>query len=471
MTPVQTQSEESMNIRALFVAIAIVFVAAASPAAACQLEISLDCSGGRCVADTRNVGASCGGEIYTFLFSETQTVRFSDASTSGFQSEVCFTTDDFEGEEGFFPFALCYGQGTISAGATLTMTAGVSGAVADAGIQALTAVLDPETGDTIAIATTFDEIIVPTCTPELGAPGIVPAGIEYQVGWTEVSQPGAMYELLEATDESFTQNVVTRTTSARSASFTHAGSQTTNYFYKVRAVTCNNQPGPFSAVARTTVIAALPPTSAEFEIVAPLGTTAPLRQQVFIPNPGGVISYAVAVDQPWLTVEPPSGTISGNGATVTITAQPRELLVGATTATLSVNYTPAGKSATSPSTVTIPVSVTLVTPVTAGGKSAPPANALLIPAVARVSGGAEFQSDVRLTNRNSNSLDYELLFTPSDTNGLEQGRKTTIRLTPGQTVALDNIVKNFFGYAAPDDSIGGALEIRPIKSSGALSFA
>ena len=459
-----------MNIRGLFVAIAIVLVTAVSPAVACQLEINLDCSGGRCVAVTRNLGASCSGEIYTFLFSESQTVRFSGASTSGFQGE-CFSSDDFPGQEDFFPYAICFGAGGIGAGATLTMTAGVSSAGADAGIQALTAVLDPETQETIAIATTFDEVVVPTCTPELGAPGVVPAGVEYQVSWSEVSQPGAMYELLEATDANFTQNVVTRTTSARSASFTHSGSQTTNYFYKVRAVNCNNQPGAFSAVARTTVIAALPPTSAEFEIVAPLGTTVPLRQQVFIPNPGGVISYAVTVDQPWLTVEPSSGSISANGATVTITAQPRELPVGATTATLSVNYTPAGKTAISPVTTTIPVSVTLVTPVSAGGKSAPPANALIIPAVARVSGGAEFQSDVRLTNRNSGPLDYELLFTPSNTNGLQQGRKTTIRLTPGQTVALDNIVKNFFGFAAPGDSIGGALEIRPLKSSGTLSFA
>jgi hypothetical protein len=239
----------------------------------------------------------------------------------------------------------------------------------------------------------------------------------------------------------------------------------------VRAVSCSNQPGVFSAVARTTVAAALPPTSAEFEIVAPLGTTAPLTQQVFIPNPGGVSSFAVTVDQPWLTVAPSSGPISGTGVTVTVTAQPRELPVGATTATLSVTYTPAGKSAVSPATTTIPVSVTLVTPVSTGGKSSPPANALLIPAVARVSGGAEFQSDVRLTNRNSGPLDYELLFTPSNTNGLQQGRKTTIRVTQGQTVALDNIVKNFFGYAAPGDSIGGALEIRPLKSSGKLSFA
>lgn len=459
-----------MNIRGIFVAIAIVLVTAVSPAVACQLEINLDCSGGRCVAVTRNNGASCSGEIYTFLFSETQTVRFSGASTSGFQGE-CFSSDDFPGEEDFFPYAICFGAGGIGAGATITMTAGVSSAGADAGIQALTAVLDPETQETIAIATTFDEVVVPTCTPELGAPGVVPAGIDYQVSWTEVSQPGAMYELVEATDANFTQNVVTRTTSARSASFTHTASQTTNYFYKVRAVNCNNQPGAFSAVARTTVLAALPPTSAEFEIVAPLGTTVPLRQQVFIPNPGGVISYAVTVDQPWLTVEPSSGSISGNGATVTITAQPRELPVGATTATLNVTYTPAGKSAISPVTTTIPVSVTLVTPVSAGGKSAPPANALIIPAVARVSGGAEFQSDVRLTNRNSGPLDYELLFTPSNTNGLQQGRKTTIRLTPGQTVALDNIVKNFFGFASPGDSIGGALEIRPLKSSGTLSFA
>jgi hypothetical protein len=88
-----------MNIRGLFVAIAIVLVAAALPASACELELSLDCSGGRCVAETRNVAGSCGGFIYTALFSEAETVRFSNASTSGFQAE-CFSSDDFtEGEK------------------------------------------------------------------------------------------------------------------------------------------------------------------------------------------------------------------------------------------------------------------------------------------------------------------------------------------------------------------------------------
>lgn len=461
-----------MRMRCLFVAVAIV-VSAALPTAACELEVGLDCSGGICRAETRNTGPSCGGFVYTGIFAESETapVRFSNATTNGFLSD-CFSSEDFEGEEDFFfPFAFCFGERTLPAGVSFTLTAGVSGAVESTPLHAFTFVVDPETGEIIAMATTFDEVVVPTCTPELGAPGLVPAGIEYQVSWTEVSQAGAMYELLEATDPEFTQNVVTRTTSALTASFTHPVSQTTNYYYKVRAMSCNNQPGSFSAVARTTVAAALPPTSARFDLVAPLGTAAPIRQTVFIPNPGGVISYAITVDQPWLTVTPSSGSISGNGATVTVTVQPGSLPVGATTATLSVAYTPAGKSAVSPATTSIPVSVSLVTPVSAGGKSAPPANALVIPAVARVSGGAEFQSDVRLTNRNSGPVDYELLFTPSNANGLEQGRRTTFRLTSGQTVALDNIVKNFFGFASPGDTIGGALEIRPLKTSGTLTFA
>ncbi|MFN2443917.1 MAG: hypothetical protein ABR517_14680 [Thermoanaerobaculia bacterium] len=461
-----------MRIRSLFVAIAIAVVAAAFPAAACELEINLDCSGGSCRAETRNTGPSCGGLVYTGIFaeSETSSVRFSNATTNGFLPQ-CFSSDDFQGGEDYFPFAFCFGERTLPAGVTFAMTAGVSGAAFDTALQGFTMVVNPATDDIIAMATTFDEILVPTCTPTLAAPGQVPSGIAYPVGWTEVSQPGAIYEVLEATDPGFTQNVVTRTTSSRTASFNHAVSATTNYYYKVRAVTCGNEAGTFSEIGRTTVVAALPPTSSEFEIVAPLGTNVPLRQQVFIPNPGGVISYSLSVDQPWLTVEPASGTISGNGATVTMTAQPGSLPVGATTATLSVTYTPAGKTAVSASTTSIPVSVTLVTPVASGGKSAPPANALVIPAVARVSGGAEFQSDVRLTNRNSAPVDYELLFTPSNANGLEQGKRTTLRLLSGQTVALDNIVKNFFGFAAPGDTVGGALEIRPLKTSGTLTFA
>ena len=325
-------------------------------------------------------------------------------------------------------------------------------------------------GGTAQATTTIHVSPAAGCIPQISAPGSVQSGIRYLVTWTEVDQPGATYEIQESTTPDFSTNVTTRIVAGLSTDFQHVVTEPTAYYYRVRAVSCQGSPGTFSGIARTIVVPPAPPESTKFELVAPLGTTSLLTQQIFIASPGGTTTFTITVDQPWITVSPSSGTIGPSGVTVTVTANPGDLPVGSTTASLTIVFG-AGKTALNGGSKSIPVSVTLVTPVTPGGKDAPAENSIIIPAVAHVAGGAFFQSDVRLANRTNSSLDYTLFFTPTLSDGTRDGRRTTIRLSPGQTAALNDIVKHFFGYAAPGDFASGSMEIRPLGTLVRQTFA
>ncbi|HVR42258.1 MAG TPA: DUF5719 family protein [Thermoanaerobaculia bacterium] len=440
----------------------------------CTLEISMNCPArlqgtGTCTSTTRNVGMeSCAGLIYSGFFGpQGSTVRF---STSGAPGE-CFTSADFPQSGLDFPFAFCIdSSGAIAPGQTRSMTVGVAGGSGPTGIEAFTAVFDEITFETIAFASTFDTVEVATCVPRLSSPGAVRSGVPYQVFWTEVSEQGATYELQESVTPDFSIGVTTRTTSALSAEFTHTVAATTPYFYRVRAVSCNGTPGEYSRPAVAIVTAEQDPRSSRFDVVLPVGSRTPVLQPIFIANPGEATSFTASFDQPWGTLSQEGGTLPPEGLPVTLTVDPADLPVGSTTGTLTLELLGASKTAMNGGTTSVPVSVTLVTPVSSGGKTTPPANAMVIPVVAHVAGQAFFQSDVRLSNNTGATVDYEMFFTPSNSNGLEEGRKTTIRLTPGQTVALNDIVKNFFGFAEEQSSVGGAVEIRPLRTSSTLSM-
>ncbi len=103
-----------------------------------------------------------------------------------------------------------------------------------------------------------------------------------------------------------------------------------------------------------------------------------------------------------------SGTIPVEGLTLAFTADPSALPLGTNQGEITVELLGGGTGKDgergaqdgTPS-VTVPVSLTLVTPVTKGGKSAPPPEALIIPAVIHAPGalGANFSgSDVRVFN-------------------------------------------------------------------------
>jgi len=94
---------------------------------------------------------------------------------------------------------------------------------------------------------------------------------------------------------------------------------------------------------------------------------------------------------------------------------------------------------------------------------------MVIPAVAHVDGvGALFQSDVRITNTASQVIRYALNFTATGVDGTQDGKTTELEIKPGQTTALDDIVKRWYGQGSLGDGSNGTLEIRPLDFAGKI---
>src|SRR5262249_16548833 len=164
---------------------------------------------------------------------------------------------------------------------------------------------------------------------------------------------------------------------------------------------------------------------------------------------------------PSLPVPPSPGTVPASGTvSLTVTATPGSLPPGANTGTVSVTSGGA--------TTNVPVSISLVTPVGQSGKTFPPGNALIIPIVTHVAGfTGPFQSDVRLANASSGQVKYQVTSTPTQTDGTTSSKSTVVPVDAGTTVALNDIVRDFFG----NDAGAGALEIRPLNNSTTLNYA
>jgi hypothetical protein len=290
----------------------------------------------------------------------------------------------------------------------------------------------------------------------------------YHVRWTPLPNVN-LFELQESTTFDFS-NAVTQTIGSLSATFTHtATNQPVQYLYRVRGVSsCSDERGPYSDVIGTFVV---PPTrtATQTQGTAEIGTLTNVIQTLLIPGSSTPVSFSARVDRPWLTVSPSSGTVGPDGVTLTITADPAALLLGTNTGTVSITYTGSGKwvgvNGVSPPS-SVPISVSLATPVAAGGKNAPPPDSLIIPAVAHATGVNEslFETDVRVTNTSAQTMSYQLNFTPSATDGTQTGNSTTIQIEPGATTALDDILTSFFGKSG-NVSTTGMLEIRPLTTS------
>jgi hypothetical protein len=100
---------------------------------------------------------------------------------------------------------------------------------------------------------------------------------------------------------------------------------------------------------------------------------------------------------------------------------------------------------------------------------------LIIPIVTHVNAAAgPFLSDVRLTNGTSFPVNYQITMTPTATDGTTSSKVTVVPVGTQETVALNDIVNNFFGFGAtgaPSDVGFGSLEIRPLDSGSLLTFA
>lgn len=308
---------------------------------------------------------------------------------------------------------------------------------------------------------------VPCGTPEQPLAQVVGQALSntrYRVRWNAVPN-AAFYEIQESTTLDFA-NATTFTTDEPFFQFNHeVTGAPVQYLYRVRAISdCNEARGPYSDTVGVFVIA--PRTN---NASAEIGTEGAVVQTVFLPGGTTPLQFSITTDKPWLTVTPSSGTLPVEGLTVTVTANRNVLGLGTNTGTIKISYS--GGSARTPQshagTVTsIPLSVSLVTPVVPTGKGTPPPDSLIFPVVGHAQGANDslFESDIRVTNLTAQTMKYQLNLTPSGTNGTTTGSSSTVEIAPNHTLALDDVVASLFGTGTTS-SATGMLEVRPLATS------
>ncbi|PYQ53743.1 MAG: hypothetical protein DMF59_00865 [Acidobacteria bacterium] len=298
--------------------------------------------------------------------------------------------------------------------------------------------------------------------PLASVPGQVVSGTPFTVHWTPVVNTSS-FELQEANNPDFT-GATTSVTDGLSMSFSHAVTdQPQRFYYRVRAVSsCSDDRSHYSKVVSVVIV----PQKAK-QASADVGVQSGVTQQIVIPGQTPSVNFTARGDKPWITVTPSSGTIGPQGITLTVTYDPAALKLGTNTGTVVITTGSSGRYVTNGVAPAIPVSVSLVTPVAPGGKNAPPPDSLIIPAVGHAAGANDslFESDVRVANVSARPQKYQLNFTLSGTDGTQSGQSTTIDVDPGATMALDDILTNFFGIGSDGGSATGVLEIRPLTSS------
>lgn len=330
-------------------------------------------------------------------------------------------------------------------------------------------------GDVQSATAGFNVCNVPEA-PLARVVGQATSGQTYRVEWDAV--PNAVrYEVDEGSDIAFT-HVTTTSVTGTELAFTREVTATLPLFYRVRAFTaCTNVPSGNSPIVRV-VIVPLPPKDAKnpsFNV--PIGSTEVVVHEVFIPGEADQnLLFTATTDREWLTVSPNSGVIPPAGITLQVRANPADLPNGTFTATLIVSITGAtsgGVVSHATSTTSVPVSISIVTPVTpVAAKPQASQHALVIPTVGHI-GGADathWQSDIRLTNAGFQKVRYQLTFTPAA--GTKDGvKRTTITVEAGATTALDDIIRNWYGLGSLNDGASGSLEILPLDNPEVSSLA
>jgi uncharacterized repeat protein (TIGR01451 family) len=299
--------------------------------------------------------------------------------------------------------------------------------------------------------------------PVISAPGQISNDEPFLLQWNVI--PGATAYQLQTANNSAFGDADLLTTGDTSTTLTRSnhGSTPLGVYARVRAIDTRCAPETVTPYGPTAAIFILPEGGSE-------GST---------PLTGGVVthfinlgpelagqSFVVTVKEPWLSVAPSSGVVAAGGTALVITADTTDLPLGTSLGSVQIALTSSARGvATNATTFKIPtMSVSKVTPVTPAPKSTPPPDALIIPAVAHANGiNSQFQSDVRVTNSSAQLLQYQATFTPSGGDGLAAGRQTTFSIDPGRTIALDDVLRGWFGTGG--ESVTGTLEIRPITET------
>jgi len=321
--------------------------------------------------------------------------------------------------------------------------------------------------------------------PVISAPPASPATSGYDVTWEVNPGPAvSAYELQEATNSDFTQNLKTFVVVGATTKHIDPHSEITTdtrFYYRVLGTNaCNQVKTAYSTTTSTLVTAPLPPNSSEFSISVPEGVNQGFTQNFLVPGFGETATpsdtFSITTDVPWLTVFPTSGALSAGGTTVQLTFNTSSLDVGTTTGTIVVdrfNGPSAGNVSTHGTTppISVPFGVSIVTPVSPVPRdTTPPPGTLIIPAIAHADGiSTPFRSDVRIANTSTQPITYQLSFTPSGTNGTQVGKQTTLTIAARDSKGLDDIVKAWYGSGVLGESGLGTLEIRPLNGASPLA--
>lgn len=301
--------------------------------------------------------------------------------------------------------------------------------------------------------------------PVISVPGQVSAGTDYTVQWTDV--PGAETYLLTEFTGSTARTIPV---DGQKAVFSHPNTTSSpiTYVYSVRGVDNHCDPAQPGAVSASLGITILPARSDEASTV--VGSAATVQHVIPIGPQFAGQSFTATPAQPWIRVTPGSGIVPPGGLDLLVTADITGLQLGTSIGSVAIAFGSGSGSrlTTNNGPVTTTVSVSLVTPVTPTPKSTPPPDALIIPAVAHAEGiNAQFESDVRVSNTSPQTMKYQLTFIPSGEAGMTQGRQATLDIEPGRTIALDDVLRSWFGTGTA--SVVGTLEIRPLTQSSSTT--
>jgi uncharacterized repeat protein (TIGR01451 family) len=379
-------------------------------------------------------------------------------------SPVTFSWTAVPGATGYKLFASIDGASTQEIGSTnaTSLTLPVASGSVTWSVQALGV---PNCTQLNSTTRTFNACSLDA--PVIAVVGTNTSGQTYTVSWTALSGITS-YELQEAATAAF-DNATSFTVTGTSRTFTKNATTPTAFFYRVRALGgCSQSGGPFSAPERVVIVPIPPINTQDNSATVDINNKKVVVQSVFIPGQGPATPYSATTDEPWLTVSPATGTLLPQGITLLVSADPADLPNGTFTATIILTLGSSAKVGpldTKPP-VSVPVSISVVTPVSPATLSTPPANSLIIPSVGHLDGiNSQWRSDVRITNTAQQKINYLLRFTPAggDPSAIKQ---TQISIAANDTTALDDIVKNWYGVGALGDAANGVLEVRPLNTSG-----
>ncbi len=295
--------------------------------------------------------------------------------------------------------------------------------------------------------------------PRISAVSETSTRSSFHVRWSDVHT--TRYQLQQSSSTDFT-SATQFEVNGSSRLFRFDVASPTAYYFRVKGVDgCSDE---WSRTLRVVVQPMSSGTENDFDIPIERGSTDQLTQPAGLTPEEGVgisanASFIAVSNAAWLKVTPASGTIPPSGLVLALTADPATLRSGSTTGTVSV------RAPDNSLITTYSVTVHAMEPVEESGKSASQP-AAVIPAVGHAAGiGSHWRSDVRIYNPSATAAAYDLLFTPSRTDGTLEGRRSTMTIEAGATLALGDVVRRIFGYGAMGESATGALEIRPVDGS------